>query len=192
VAAARRGHAELAVVTGEAGIGKTRLIEELAALAQARGDRVLTGRAFESQQILPFAALVSALREASGTEVSDVLADLEPAWRKELARLFPELGESSLEPPSGPEDYLRLFEGMGEVIRRLTSRAPLLVILEDVHWADEISLRLLAFLLQRLRETRAALVATAREEELTPAPIQMLLTPEHAREARVISCLSLP
>jgi DNA-binding SARP family transcriptional activator len=161
------GSGRFVAVVGEVGIGKTRLVTELAVGAEQRGGRVLVGRCYESERALPFGPWVDAFR--AGQAIAD-LEGVAPAWRAELARLLPELAGPGAREPTDPADYLQLFEGVAQAIRHLASRRPLLLVLEDLQWADEISLRLLAFLGRRLQTCRALGVVTAREEELADAP----------------------
>ncbi len=161
------GRGRLVVVLGEAGIGKTRLVAELAAEASRRGARVLVGRSYESEQILAFGPWVGALRAAGSTAAAEAVQGLEPVWRAEVARLLPELG---IQPPAAPPDHRTLFEAIGRLVRGLAAPSPLLLVLEDLHWADEMSCRLLAFVGRRLGDWPVLLVATAREEELPEAP----------------------
>jgi DNA-binding SARP family transcriptional activator/tetratricopeptide (TPR) repeat protein len=163
--AAHQGHGAMAVVVGETGIGKTRLIMELATEASRRGDRVLLARAYESEQILPFEPWVNALRESDSISEAALLP---PVWRAELGRLFPEVADGAL--PSPSDDARRLFESVSRLIALLVAQRTMLLVLEDAHWADEMTLRLLAFLARRLRGWRALIVVTAREEELVDAP----------------------
>ncbi len=132
---ARAGRGSVVALVGEAGVGKTRLIAELAADVEHRGERVLIGRCYESEQILPFGPWLDALR------ASHVLADLggmAPAWRAELGRLLPELAEPGAPPAPGGIDYRQLLESVVQAMRHLARGHLLLVILEDVHWADEM------------------------------------------------------
>src|SRR2546425_3782026 len=94
LAEAWTGGGRVVAVIGEAGIGKSRLLAELAAEAGRRGGGILLGRAYESEQILPFGPWVGALRDAGVLTDPQLLADLESAWRTELALLSPELAES--------------------------------------------------------------------------------------------------
>jgi DNA-binding SARP family transcriptional activator len=148
MAEAWRGHGQVVLVRGEAGIGKSRLVDELMAHARASGGGVLVGRSYESAQILPFGPWVEAFRKGQVLEPAR-LAGLDAAWQAELARLFPELGEPGPAPAPGAQDYLRLFEALARLLAHLAMAQPLAVILEDLHWADEMSLRLLAFLGRR-------------------------------------------
>ena len=131
------------VLVGEAGIGKTRLLGVLVADPLSNRARMLLGRCYESDAILPLGPWVDALRAGDVRRDEDVLAELEPVWRAELARLFPEIDTPGL--PLSSDDDLRLFESVARLIEHLVRPQPLVLMLEDVHWADEMSLRLLAF-----------------------------------------------
>lgn len=169
------GRGRLVALIGEAGTGKSRLVSELTAAARQQG-RVLVGRCYETERILPFAPWVNALRAGRVFEQRDAVDSLEPRWRDELARLLPELsgGATAADAPPGGETTGRSggdprypFEAISELLKRLCERQPLVVVLEDAHWADDMSVRLLAFLGRRLHQLRLLLVATIREEELT-------------------------
>jgi tetratricopeptide (TPR) repeat protein len=167
LAQARAGAGQLLAIVGEAGVGKTRLIVELATEALPRDTRLLLGRCYESDQILPFGPWVDALRTSRVTSDSPLLDELAPPWRAELARLLPEVEVPGLPMPG--DNQLRLFEGMAQLLERLAARQPVLLVLEDLHWADEMTLRLLAFVTRRIPPWRLLLVVTAREEELPEA-----------------------
>jgi tetratricopeptide (TPR) repeat protein len=168
LSAAVRGQGGVLLVTGEAGIGKSRLLHELTAAALARGARVLVGRAFESEQILPFRPWVEALRQALAL-LRDAPGGPSPR-RGELARVFPELSGDGAPPPITAAGHLRLFESLDGVIAELARAQPLVVLLEDVQWADEMSLRLLAFVGRRLVDRPVLLAVTARDEDLVDTP----------------------
>ena len=159
-----RGHGHVATVVGEAGIGKTRLISTLVAHALSQGCRVLIGRCHESDSILPFGPWVDACRSGEVSADEEILGALHPTRRAELIRLLPEAGMAGLPPAS--DSALPLFESMAELVEQVAARQPLVLVLEDLHWADEMSLRLLAFVSRRIPAWRALLVTTARDEEL--------------------------
>ena len=163
-----RGQGGVLLVTGEAGIGKSRLLHELMTAALARGARVLVGRAFESEQILPFRPWVEALRQALAV-LRDAPGGSSPR-RGELARVFPELSGDGAPPPITAAGHLRLFESLDAMVAELARTQPLVVVLEDVQWADEMSLRLLAFVGRRLVSRPVLLAATARDEDLADTP----------------------
>ncbi|HWP35553.1 MAG TPA: AAA family ATPase [Thermodesulfobacteriota bacterium] len=166
-----QGHGQTVAIIGEAGIGKSRLLAELAAEAGRRGGRVLLGRCYELEQILPFRPWVDALGSGLAGLPPAELEDLSPVWRAELARLLPEWAEAGLPAPLASDDPLRLFEAVAQLVASLAARQPLAVVLEDLHWADEMSLRLLGFLSRRASAWPVLIALTAREEELADAPL---------------------
>jgi DNA-binding SARP family transcriptional activator/pimeloyl-ACP methyl ester carboxylesterase len=165
------GRGRLLAIRAEAGIGKTRLVEEVMAHAAHRSGQVLVGRAYESDRILLFGPFVDAFRAGQLAKDRALIEALGPVWSAELARLLPESAALDVRPRPDQGDYRRLFDCMAELITHLAARDPLLVVLEDLHWADELSLRFLAFLGRRLLTVRVLVVVTAREEELEDAPI---------------------
>jgi len=170
---------------GEAGIGKSHLLSELVRMAANRRFRPLVGRCYESEQILPFGPWVDALRTARIASDTETLMSLGTTWRTELARLLPEAGESGSPLRAGSHDFVRLFEAVYQLAAMLSTRAPRLMIIEDLHWADEMSLRLLAFLARRIGGSRVLMVATAREEEVADSPALRRTLEEMDRERAV-------
>jgi DNA-binding SARP family transcriptional activator/plasmid maintenance system killer protein len=185
---AARGSGRVVAIVGEAGIGKSRLVAEVCAEASARGVRVLVGRAHEAEQILAFGVWAEILRGARPGDDPALLAALGAPWRAALASLLPEVaapGSSSAE----PTDYRRLFESVARVVEHLGGRQSLLVVIEDAHWADDMSVRLLAFLGRRLAASPVLLVVTAREEDLADAPALRRLLEDPAPDAPVTVAL---
>ncbi len=179
------GHGQVVAVIGEAGVGKSRLLAEVAAETAARGGRVLVGRCYEAEQILPFASWVDAFRAGHLAGEREVLEGLDPVWRKELARLLPELGAPGRGPDQGPVDYRQLFESVTQLVRHLVLHQPVMLILEDLHWGDEMSLRLLSFVGRRLQTWPILVMGTAREEDLAGAPILRRTLEDLARDKRL-------
>ena len=165
-----RSRGEVVVLVGEAGIGKTRVAEEIAGEAARRGGKVIPGRCHESEQILPFGPWVDAVRRGCVLDDGEAVARLGGTWRRELARLFPEAADARTDRPSELAQYLRLFEAIARLLDTLAARQPLLLILEDLHWADEMSLRLLSFIGRRVPRWRTLIVGTVRSEEVGDAP----------------------
>jgi DNA-binding SARP family transcriptional activator/predicted ATPase len=180
------GHGQVVAVIGEAGIGKSRLIAEVAVEVSARGGRVLIGRCYEAEQVLPFGPWVDALRAGQLDARDEVLESLNPFQRTELARLLPELGRPGHEPGPGPGDHRQLFESVAQLVRLLALQQPLMLILEDLHWADEMSLRLLSFLGRRLHPWSTLVVGTAREEDLARAPVLRRTLEDLVRDQRLV------
>ncbi|WP_158892333.1 helix-turn-helix transcriptional regulator [Amycolatopsis anabasis] len=151
------GGAATVLIGGEAGIGKTRLIGEFTARLGARA-LVLTGGCVEfGAEGLPFAPFVAALRGLSG--------DLTDHERTALAPLLP--GSTPATPTAGDEARPRLFEGMLALLARLGEKRPVVVVIEDAHWADRSSRDLLDFLVRNQHSADGSLlVVTHRSEEL--------------------------
>jgi DNA-binding SARP family transcriptional activator len=180
----RRGEGRVVILQGEAGVGKSRLIAELATVAM-RDCRVLLGRCHEAEQILPFGPWVGAIRSGNIMEATECLQSLLPQVRSELARLLPELGSDVAESREGALDALKLFEAVTGLLRQLAAREAVVLVLEDIHWADEMTLRLLTFVSHRCHGSPMLVVATAREEELTDVPLLSRTLEALDREAHV-------
>ncbi len=147
-------------VAGEAGIGKTRLVEEFASRATGNGVLVTWGGCLESgADRLPFAPFVEALGRLH-EQVGDESALFGGADRDELRALIPDLGPRAAIAP----DRIRLFEAVRGLFDRVPN--PSLLVLEDIHWADRSSLELLSYLVRRLRHGRTLLVASFRSDEV--------------------------
>ena len=140
-------------IVGEAGIGKSRLLAELARRGEGRGCLVLDGRAAEFEQDLPFGLIVAALNDYLGSLDPAMLDGLDQDELRELASIFP-----SLRKPSGPAattgdgaERYRLHYSIRAVLERLAKRQPLILSLDDVHWADAASVEVICHLLRRFR-----------------------------------------
>ncbi|HXK39567.1 MAG TPA: AAA family ATPase, partial [Candidatus Paceibacterota bacterium] len=182
-----KGQGQTLAILGEAGVGKSHLVQELATEAVREGCLALMGHSYEIEQVLPFGPWINALRSGRAIEDAEIVQSLSPVWRVELARLFPELGAPGLEISTAPENAIRLFEAVVHLSDCLAARNPLILILEDLQWADEMSLRLLSFLSRRIQNRRVLLVATAREEDMSQAPLLSKLLQELERDRQVVS-----
>jgi DNA-binding CsgD family transcriptional regulator len=190
LARAADGQPLVALIGGEAGVGKTRLVEQLAAAAEEQGVRVLGGGCVPlGEEGLPFAPVIQALRGlADQLEPAELRAVAGPA-RQELARLLPDLAWGG-EAARGAEvaayaSQGRLFELLLGVVQRLAASAPLLWVVEDLHWADRSTRDLLAYLAAALRSGRVLLVGSFRSDELDRRhPLRRLLG-ELTRNRRV-------
>jgi DNA-binding SARP family transcriptional activator len=167
----RGGQPQAVLVVGEAGIGKTRLAREFVAWARAQGADVLSGQALEMGGRLPYQPLVEALRPRLEAENApeDLLDDL---WLAELARLLPELRVRYPDLPAPTQDELtaklRLFEAVARLLDALAQRAPLVLLMDDLHWMDGASLDLLRYLGHDWirQRSRVLLLGTVRSEGL--------------------------
>ena len=161
--AAAAGHGSATLIAGPAGIGKTRLAHELAERARRGGATVLTGRCIDLVgAALPYLPLVEALRPLRGSPALDGL--------DALSRLLPGTGRpvpAAADLRAG-NSQLRLFEEMLAALDRLSATAPLVLVLEDMQWADRSTLDVLAYLAHAVGERRILVVASWRREAMQP------------------------
>ena len=154
----RAGHAQLVVLQGESGIGKTRLANEFVCWAQAQGADVAMGRAFQTSRQLPYQPLIEVLRSHLQQEdaPTNLLGDV---WFAELSRVLPELRERypNLPAPSSDETlgHTCLFEATARLVQAWASRRPLVLVLDDIQWADAATLDLLCYLARSLVDQSA-------------------------------------
>ena len=161
------GQQVTALVGGEAGVGKSRLVHELIDEARAAGTRVLVGGCVELDGGgIPFAPVVEMIRSLAAELPVAELDAVFGAARGEIGRLVPELEDDLPAAPAGERDASRLLELMLGVIGRLSSRAPLMLVFEDLQWADTATLDLLSLLVARTSASRLLLVLTVRSDEL--------------------------
>ena len=167
-ASVRQGGPSAVLLGGEAGVGKSRLVSEFARTAGAAGARVLTGGCLElGTDGLPFAPFTAVLRDLVHEMGADAVASMLPGrTTRGLARLLPELGE----PDTGgdpAEARARLFEEVLRALEYLTRHSPVVLVIEDAHWADRSSRDLLTFLIGNQRALSGLLiVVTFRSDEL--------------------------
>src|SRR6266702_2033694 len=163
------GETGFVLLGGEAGVGKTRLLRELSARAEDAGFGVLSGQCVEpGAEGLPFAPLVDVLRTLARTMPPDQLGRVLGPAASALSRLLPELAPEAQPPgPAGETPQkAQLLELVLGVLGRLSAVRPVLLALEDVHWADGSTLDLAAFLIRSLPAGRVLLVITYRSDEL--------------------------
>ncbi|MFD1661375.1 AAA family ATPase [Streptomyces caeni] len=160
------GEPQALLVGGEAGVGKTRLIEEFAAAAARAGAVVALGGCVEiGADGLPFAPFSAALR-ALRRQLPGELAAAAAGQEEELARLLPELGEARRGPRDDEEGMARLFELTVRLLEKVAARRTVVLALEDLHWADASTRNLLAYLVRTLRSGRLVVVATYRSDDI--------------------------
>ena len=184
---ARAGNGITVLISGEAGVGKTRLIEEVAQRARADGVLVLTGRCQDLDAppaYHPFIEQVEhALRIVAPERMRQALGDNAP----ELAKLMPELRKhftDIIEPVQlSPEHERRyLLNGVAEYAARAARAQPLMLVYEDLHWADTSTCTLFEHLAEWLRESAVFLVGTYRSTELGPTSPLAKMLPDLLRQ----------
>ena len=160
---AEAGRSVAALVSGDAGVGKSRLVSEVTRLAEGRGFTVLSGQCAELGDSVPYLPLADALRGAAqSTGVRDALSS-----RPALGRLLPEGGdgERADEDRSGLARQ-QMFGGVLGLLTELAAATPVLLVLEDLHWADASTRDLVTFLSRMLHRERVALIGTYRTDDL--------------------------
>ena len=171
-ASVRQGGPTAVLLGGEAGVGKSRLVSEFGQAATAAGARVLTGGCLElGTDGLPFAPFTAVLRDLVHELGADAVASMVPGRTpRGLARLLPELGEPDSRPDTDRdpgEARARLFEEVLSALDHLARHSPVVLVIEDAHWADRSSRDLLTFLIGNQRAISGLLIiVTFRSDEL--------------------------
>ncbi|MEV5595005.1 AAA family ATPase [Streptomyces sp. NPDC052496] len=160
------GEPRALLIGGEAGVGKTRLIEEFAQAARADGVLVAVGGCIEiGSEGLPFAPF-SAVLHLLNARLPQELAAAVAGQEGELARILPELGEPAREGRDDEQGRARLFELTARLLERLAAHRPLVIVIEDLHWADRSTRELFSYLLRALHDAGILLVATYRSDDI--------------------------
>ena len=174
------GHPHLVTVLGPAGIGKSRLAHEVAEDVRSKGGRELSGRSLPYEEQSPFRAAAEMVRTAAGIYEAEPVADARGKLATLAGSLFPEpdvaeetrylsllLGLGLDEPPDEP---IHLLFAVRQLIEHLSEREPLLLVFEDLHWADDALLELIDYLVTHVRDHRVVFLALARPEFLEKRP----------------------
>ncbi|ARF57554.1 helix-turn-helix transcriptional regulator [Streptomyces gilvosporeus] len=160
------GEPQAILIGGEAGVGKTRLIEEFTESARAQGALVALGGCIEiGSEGLPYAPF-SAVLHTLNARLPEELAAAVAGQEGELARILPELGETAGESHDEEVGRARLFELTARLLERLAAHRSLVLVVEDLHWADRSTRELLAYLLRALHDANVLLVATYRSDDI--------------------------
>lgn len=185
-ASATGNEPSLHVVGGDSGIGKSRLVTALRERTEAADAVTLIGECLDlAEAELPYAPIVAALRPLA-RERDPVLDELTGAERAELARLLPLVDAApAASSDDGAAGQLRLFEALLTLLDRLSQSAPVLLVIEDLHWADRSTRSFVSFLARSLSQERVMVIGTYRSDELHRRhPLRPLLA-EIARQPRV-------
>ncbi|MFB6780580.1 AAA family ATPase [Streptomyces sp. NPDC056352] len=159
------GEPQALLIGGEAGVGKTRLVEEFLIEAGRRDAAVAVGGCVEiGADGLPYAPFSTALRALRRT-LPDEMAAACAGQEGELARLLPELGEADRD-ATDEHGTARLFELTARLLERISADRPVVLILEDLHWADASTRHLLAYLFRTLRSGRLVVIGTYRADDI--------------------------
>jgi DNA-binding SARP family transcriptional activator len=198
---ARRPH--FILLRGEAGIGKTRLAEEISLEAYTRGWAVAWSRSYEQEGTIPYHPWTELLRTLlpGATTLADLqtmtaspLASPMHVKLERLGALLPELIGTSTRPVPRPtpvlpheQERLHLWEAASGLLGTLSKIHPLLLVLDDLHWTDESSLELLTYLTHHLQDQRIILIGTCRDGELAPQHKLHTLIADLCREQAIVT-----
>ncbi|MCP4536430.1 MAG: AAA family ATPase [Chloroflexi bacterium] len=183
----------LVLIEGEAGIGKSRLVEQFIQAKQksnVAAPLALTGQARELESILPYQPIIEALRSVLTHPAWPTLRlnlNLPPIWQTEAARLLPELTPGVQDPAtvSRALDEIRLWEGVSQFLLALAGQMPLILALDDLHWADSSTLGLLGYLIRKAGRETAPISFVATTRQAVPGSSLMILAETLLREARL-------
>jgi predicted ATPase len=165
------GRGRLVLIAGEPGLGKTRLAEQLAIYARISGAPVLVGKCYEGDGAPAFWPWVQIIRSWMQEQSSEAIASVMANGASDLGQIVPEVLQQIPGLPSPPalepeQARFRLFDAITTFLKNAAKTAPLVLVLDDLHWADKPSLLLLQFLVREMRDTRLLVVGTYRESEL--------------------------
>jgi predicted ATPase len=179
LAAVRGGAGRCVLVSGEAGIGKSRLIVEIHSKAIGSGFTTLEGRCFEQDRSFPYAPLIDMLRPfLARSAIPDRLDALGPL-AAELVKLLPELAayvspSRSVPPLESEVEKRRLFEALASLFLHQAEARPLLLVMEDLHWSDQASLEFLLYLVRRIADHRLLLLLSSRRTDAQTGLVELL------------------
>src|SRR6266700_2681004 len=171
---AKSGKGQVALLSGEAGIGKSRLAAEAKTYATAQGFLLLQAQCFPTDRSCPYAPLLELLRShfatSSPEQVATEMGSLASALSPLLPDLLPRPSELPPLPPLAPEqEKRRLFAALAQLLLRQATQQPALLIVEDLHWSDQTSLDFLHYLARRCAASPLLVLLTYRSDEVHPS-----------------------
>ena len=166
LAHARSSRGQTVLLSGEAGVGKSAFTRQAIDTATAEGFHVLYGVTVESDGGLPYAPFVAAVRSGFRGIERDRLGRVLAQTAPDLAQLFPELSKTTRSEPGSTVEQQRLSVAFQGLFSAFAREAPVLLVVEDLHWCDEASLALTHYLARELRDTRVLLLGTYRSDEM--------------------------
>jgi len=195
---AKGGQGHLALLRGEAGIGKSRLVAETKATAAGLDFLLLQGNCFRSDRFFPYAPLLDLLRAYISTHAAIAAQDLKPLATAlsrllpDLTLLLPELAPVAELPPLDPEqEQRRLFAVLTHFLTQQARQHPVLLVMEDLHWSDETSLEFLLHLAPRCSQLPLLLLCTYRSDEFALSLRPFLTEVHRARLAQELTLTPL-
>jgi class 3 adenylate cyclase/tetratricopeptide (TPR) repeat protein len=195
VSRAIAGSGGVALIAGEAGLGKTRLVDEIAAEAKASGMFVVRGQCYDMEGSLPYVPFVEAIEYGLTVATQDAFRSAMGDAGPEIARFVPKVRVAypDLPPPLAlPSDQARhyMFESVCDFFGRAAAIQPMLVVLEDLHWADESTTQLLESVARRVGRAPLLVIGTYRDVDLHPGhPFMRGI--EHLSRLQTVSRITL-
>ena len=165
IADAAAGRPRVGLIVGDAGLGKTTLLELACERARAAGFTVMVGNSVDIGRGLPFAPLRAAFRALDPESHGDIVARTTARYPA-LSLLLPDGAPTTADPTLGEHGAALLFEGALQLVAAIAHDAPVLIGVEDLHWADRSTLELLTYLARNVGDDRVLAVATVRKQEL--------------------------
>ncbi|HEY7235030.1 MAG TPA: AAA family ATPase [Gemmatimonadaceae bacterium] len=186
LAHAREGSGRVALIVGEAGVGKSRLLRAMTEEARGAGFFVLQGACFEAERSIPYAPLLDLVRLLASSAPPAVVAHVLAPAANDLVSMFPELRpllpDAIPSPSVDPEsDRRRLFHVLAQVITQLARKQPVFIAFEDVHWSDDATLELVFHLARSHSALPVVIALTYRGEEAGPRLAKLVTDLERAR-----------
>ncbi len=188
------GSSHVVLLSGEAGIGKSRLVAELEAEARTRRFQVLQGNCFQRDLTSPYAPVLDLIRSFLTTQPIKFREALLQPFAQELFPLMPDLVISPLLPaalPSPEQEKRRLFVALTTLFTKLAAKNPLVFVIEDIHWCDESSLEFLQYFMRHMTSFPWLVLLTYRSDEVRPALIDWLAQLDRERRGLEFSLTHL-
>jgi predicted ATPase/DNA-binding CsgD family transcriptional regulator len=193
---AKSGRGQVALLSGEAGVGKSRLVAETKAYAAAQDFLLLQGNCFQADLSSPYAPLIDLLQSSAATRLAATISSELAPFGRELHQLVPDIvplpsketSPSSLDPE---QEKRRLFTALAHFFTGQAAKQPVLLIIEDIHWSDDISMEFLLYLARRCAAQSLLVLLTYRSDEVRPNLRHFLAQLDRERLALEISLARL-
>jgi len=194
----KTGNNKIILISGEAGIGKSRIAKEVTEWSLSQGFRVLQGNCFQTDVDAPYAPFIDLLRTIWTAQSGDKSTNelLQSTSGKELAQFFPEFYLASEQAPvlsalDPDQEKRRLFSVLTNFFFNMAKQQPLLIVIEDIHWSDDSSREFLLYLVRQSRDQPLGVIVTYRSDEVTPALRSWLSQMDRERMAQEVSLIHL-
>ena len=192
----RGGQGQVVLLCGEAGIGKSRLVTESKAYATAQGFLLLQGNCFPTDLSYPYAPLLDLLRSVPASYLATAIATDLNSFVRELHHLLPDVVSippdlAPLSTPYPEQQKRRLFTALAQFFTGQTTKQPVLLVIEDIHWSDDTSLDFLLYLARRCAAFPLLVLLTYRSEEVHPSLSHFLAHLDRERLAQEFSLAPL-